>query len=174
MLLRLQPYDLNVQYIQGSEMYVADALSRATVDPPEEYLGQEWLIYDIKAITNTSTDMRLGEFKAETASDQELQSLAHIIKTGWPKEIKLLPHQFRPYWSVRDRLTVLEGVIFMGERLVVPASMRKHILDILHGSHFGAEKCKSRAGSLLAEDTEENRRSGCTLSNLPKTPAHKH
>ena len=145
MLLRLQPYDLNVQYIQGSEMYVADALSRATVDPPEEYLGQEWLIYDIKTITNTSTDTRLGEFKAETASDQELQSLAHIIKTGWPKEIKLLHHQLRPYWSVRDRLTVLEGVIFMGERLVVPASMRKHILDILHGSHFGAEKCKSRA-----------------------------
>ena len=33
----------------------------------------------------------------------------------------------------------------MGERLVVPASTRKHILDILHGSHFGAEKCKSRA-----------------------------
>ena len=145
MLLRLQPYDLNVQYIQGSEMYVEDALSRATVDPPEEYLGQEWLIYDIKTITNTSTDMRIGEFKAETASDQELQSLAHIIKTGWPKEIKLLPHQLRPYWSVRDRLTVLEGVILMGERLVVPASMRKHILDILHGSHFGAEKCKSRA-----------------------------
>ena len=71
-------YDLSAQYIQGSEMYVADALSRATVDPPEEYLGQEWLIYDIKTITNTSTDMRLGEFKAETARDQELQSLAHI------------------------------------------------------------------------------------------------
>ena len=131
-------------------MYVADTLSRATVDPLEEYLGQEWLIYDIKTITNTSTDMRLGEFKAETASDQEFQSLAHIIKTGWPKEIKLLHQQLRPYWSVRDRLTVLEGVIFMGERFVVPASMRKHILDILHGTlgqrNASQEQCRQFIG----------------------------
>ena len=88
MLLRLQPYyDLNVQYIQRSEMYLADALSRATVDPPEEYLGQEWLIYDIKTIRNTSTDMRLGEFKAETATPRfsaaGMVRMKNHEKSGW-------------------------------------------------------------------------------------------
>ena len=93
MLLRLQPFDLSIQYTQGTQMFIADALSRATVDPPEEYLGEEWLIYDMRVITHTATDEKLDEFRAQTAKDQELQALLRIIGNGWPKRIKSLERQ---------------------------------------------------------------------------------
>ena len=145
MLLRLQPYDLMVTYTKGADMHIADALSRATTDPPEDYLDEGWMIYDIQTVTHTRSDTRLEEFHRNTANDPELQALTAVIIGGWPTSSKSVEAQLRPYWSVRDRLSVLDGLVFMGERLVVPQTMREYVLDIIHGSHFGIEKSKLRA-----------------------------
>ena len=37
----------------------------------------------------------------------------------------------------------------MGERFVVPISLGDHMLDVIHGSHFGIEKCKARAAQSI-------------------------
>ena len=38
----------------------------------------------------------------------------------WPKSIKSIPVEARAYWNVRDELHIADGVIFFGERVVVP------------------------------------------------------
>lgn len=145
MRLRLQPYDLTIEYRPGSQMHIADALSRATVDPPEQYLSDGELVYDIEVLTNAISDANIDEFKQATKADDELQDLSKIIQTGWPGRIKSLKPGIRQYWSVRDRLTVADGLVLLGERIVIPRSLRNKVLEKIHGSHFGVEKCKARA-----------------------------
>ena len=53
------------------------------------------------------------------------------------------------FWSFREELSVIDGVIYKSERLVIPASMQKGILKQLHKSHLGVEKTNWRARSAV-------------------------
>ena len=48
------------------------------------------------------------------------------------------------YWNYHDELTVADGLILKGTRIVVPRSLQAHVLKQLHYAQ-GAEKCKLRA-----------------------------
>ena len=50
-----------------------------------------------------------------------------------------------PYYSVRDELSVQDGLIFRGERVVIPKVLRGDIKQRVHSSHMGAESCLRRA-----------------------------
>ena len=43
------------------------------------------------------------------------------------------------YWPVRDELHIIEGLLFRGETLVIPRSMRHEFLTKLHESHLGID-----------------------------------
>jgi hypothetical protein len=63
MLLRLQQYDLDVEYIKGSELYVADALSRAYQEiDPGDTLEEELEIHMLLPISND----KLKQLQSET------------------------------------------------------------------------------------------------------------
>ena len=49
------------------------------------------------------------------------------------------------YFPFREKLTVQNGVVFKGERIVVPRCLRKCIIDKLHASHLGIQACLRRA-----------------------------
>ena len=42
-----------------------------------------------------------------------------------------------------------DGILFFGDRIIVPLQLRPEMLKLIHESHFGVEKCKSRARELL-------------------------
>lgn len=48
-----------------------------------------------------------------------------------------------PYWNSRDQLSVADGVIYKGFRIVPPPRVREHMLNL--GSHLGIVKSKQRA-----------------------------
>ena len=48
-------------------------------------------------------------------------------------------------WNFREELTIEDGLILKGDRIVVPTSLRKEILSIIHQGHLGQEKCLLRA-----------------------------
>jgi len=99
-------------------------------------------------LTDT-TQARLTQLIEETKNDAELQTLLGVVKHGWPERYKSTPTSIRPYWSVRDKITHLDGVLFIGQRFIVPATMRPYVLGILHESHQGIEKCKYRASECV-------------------------
>ena len=75
--------------------------------------------------------------------------LREVIYTGCPETRSEAPSPSRPYWNYRDELSIEDGLIVKGERIVIPASMTKEILEKLHAANQGAEKMKLRARSAV-------------------------
>ena len=91
----------------------------------------------------------MEEFKKETAKDETLQLVAHKVMQGWPDSGKKIASALKPYWPLRDDISVEDGLILFGSRVIVPESLRGNILQQIHGGHFGMEKCKLRAKSCV-------------------------
>lgn len=55
----------------------------------------------------------------------------------------------KPYQYFKGELTVLDGVLLKGTKIVIPTSMRSQMLRLVHEGHLGIEKCKRRACDVL-------------------------
>ena len=62
--------------------------------------------------------------------------------TGWPDDIKVVPHPLHPYWQHHETLTIEDGLVLHGEVLIVPLSEREIILHQLHQFHQGITKAQ--------------------------------
>ena len=58
------------------------------------------------------------------------------------RESSLCP---KPYATFVDELSVMDGVLLKGQRIMMPSSMRPEMLRLLHEGHLRMEKCKRRA-----------------------------
>jgi hypothetical protein len=58
---------------------------------------------------------------------KELQDLVQVIQQGWPDK-KNCPAAVQEYFNHRDELTIMDGIVFKGEKIVVPPSLRKEML----------------------------------------------
>ena len=150
MLLYLQKYNLDVQYVKGKHMYIADTLSRATLSENE---GKSKFISSLESVHYKDTLMvresRLQEFKQHTAENENLQAISRLIVSGWPESRQETPYAARAYFNYRDELNTEDGLIFKGNRLIVPKSLRKEMLDIAHQGHIGLEGCRRRMREAL-------------------------
>ena len=146
MMLRLQPYDLEVQYVPGKEIPVADALSRASLPdvPAEPEMGHE-IINLIEFVAVSPQYYR----RLQSATADELSELHQLVIKGWPDTKQEVPHSVRAYWNVRDEIATLDGLIYKGHRIVVPPSHREDLLQRIHESHMGMAKSKQRARDTL-------------------------
>ena len=90
---------------------------------------------------------KMNFLKKATAVDDALQMVKTLIIKGWPAYKRDTPTCTRPYWPLCDELHIIEGLVFRGESLVIPPSVRHEMLTNLHESHLGIEKCKARERS---------------------------
>ena len=81
MMLKLQPYDLDLKYKPGKEIPVADALSRANL--PDSQVDMAPLIVNMIEHIAVSPP-RYQQFQSETT--QELNELHLMVLKGWPDE----------------------------------------------------------------------------------------
>ena len=118
MLLRLQRYNLNVTYKPGSQMYVADHLSRAylrqTEDPPkDEFQVFALELEEINPLDTVKiTSERLSQLQKATEQDPVTQALKNTILIGWPDTKEQVPLTVGDYWDFREELTLHNGVLF--------------------------------------------------------------
>ena len=149
MLLRLQKYSLHVKYKKGKEMHLADTLSRAYL--PEVNVCD--FTRELEEIDHRSwlpvTEERWQQLKNAAADDPVQQRLRQTILRGWPVNKAEVPECVRPYFDVRDELTVQDELIFKGQLLVVPTVMRKELMASTHATHIGIEACMRRARDTL-------------------------
>ena len=146
MLLRLQRYNIDVKYQKGENMVMSDPLSRAYVDEPcseTEYCNEveEIVLVDDLPISHA----RLNDFRKVTACDADLQILMSTVLEIWPSTQAEVPQEIRPYFSLKEEITVQNGLLFKGDRIIVPASLRKEMMEKVHSSHLGIEGCSRRA-----------------------------
>jgi RNase H-like domain found in reverse transcriptase/Integrase zinc binding domain len=150
MQLRLLKYDLEVVYLPGKLMYMADTLSRAYLpysvrDDPELNV----VVHSISKHLPMS-DQRRAEFQAETNRCEVANTLRDLHYRGWPQHLSQVPSSVKHFWNVKEELSYDDGLVFVSDRLFVPATLRKRMLDLLHQGHFGMEKTKARARQVFS------------------------
>ena len=141
MLLSLQWYDLRVEYRKGSLMTLPDTLSRAQLpdaEPEIRHLEHISMIDFISVSKDKYTQI-------QQATQMELSTLYTVIQEGWPDTRRQVPMETQPYWDTRAQLSVIDGIIYNGMRIVIPPSLRPCVLQLVHESHLGMVKCKQRA-----------------------------
>ena len=84
----------------------------------------------------------MAEIQQASTQDDYLQHLKSFIITGWPSTKDKLHDDLKPYWSYRDELAVIDGIILKGGHIAIPSSLRQQVLDQLHTNHTGIEKTK--------------------------------
>ncbi|XP_011859382.1 PREDICTED: uncharacterized protein K02A2.6-like [Vollenhovia emeryi] len=86
--------------------------------------------------------------KEETGNCATLKIVAQYIEQGWPETIKKFTNpEAAKFFTSKDSLTVIDGCIFFGDRIVVPTRLRKQILCELHQGHPGTARMRLLAKS---------------------------
>jgi hypothetical protein len=147
MFLKLQPYSLQVQYKRGTDIPIPDALSRLYLNSYGEKLVDDDACVSVVEFSFTSDKQK--QLVEATKYDPELQALITIVQSGWPEQRCDLPSEVKPYWDFRDEIVVQNGIVFRGTRVIIPMTMRSHILQLIHNGHLGIVKCKRRARDVL-------------------------
>ena len=84
-------------------------------------------------------------FRAETKKDDVLQAVMAVVRSGWPADKRNLTPAVAMYYDSRDELVVQDGLLFRGDGLVIPKTLRKRVLPAPHSSHQGIESTLRRA-----------------------------
>ena len=106
-------------------MLLADHLSGAaqheTSGPEESF---EVFSLELESLDPTQAlkvmPERVDQLQRSTSHDDTSQVLKTTIPTGWPIQKDQVPIKIREYWSYRDELSVHNGVLFEGSRVVIP------------------------------------------------------
>lgn len=158
MLLRLLRYNLDVSYKKGSQMFLADHLSRATIaeekedENPDEFQVFAAELEKLNPFDATRIKLspeRLVQLQTCTAQDPVLMTLKTTVITGWPELREQVPMPVREYWLYRDEISIHNGVLFKNHRVIVPKLLRAEILSRIHSSHLGADSCLSKARDVV-------------------------
>ena len=144
--LRLQKYDMHIEFKPEKELMVADTLSRAFI-PTKKQDKETEAEFQVHLIMSSlpMSEIQRKRFRQETSNDEALQRPQAVVQAGWPNKKSDFTEDIRPYFSIRDEITEMNGILMKGERVIVPSSLRKEMKARIHEGHLGIEKCKARA-----------------------------
>lgn len=147
--LRLMIYSLNIKYLPGKYMYIADLLSRDYL-PCEngDEVDLRQTVHSISKHLEISAEKR-NKLEKKTSEDEQLKQVKKYCKTSWPKERKSVMENMEVYWNQRDNMCTEDELVVKGDNVVIPVSMRAEKLTKLHEGHIGATKMKARAQGIM-------------------------
>lgn len=144
--LTLSSYEYEISYKAGQTNGNADGLSRLPLPvmpdsvplPGETILLMEHL---------EGTPVHSGHIKAWTKRDPVLSQVLRYTLEGWPKAVN--SEELTPYYTKRTELSVEDGCILWGTRVIVPPQGRSKVLSELHEAHPGESRMKALARSYV-------------------------
>ena len=95
--------------------------------------------------TGPTLPVCLQELQDKVTQDHEYQELRSTILNGFPAHRHQLPETCKRYWTLKEHLSIDDGLIIYGCRLLIPRAMRPQILSDLHESHQGIVQTKQQA-----------------------------
>ena len=78
-----------------------------------------------------------------------MKTLTATIRRGWPESRKQVPNDIQDFWNYRDELSEVDGILLKQDKIIIPPNLRVKMLEKIHQSHFGMEKCKRRARDIM-------------------------
>ena len=152
-------FNFKVAYNKGKWQRGPDALSRSPqcyalnmfLDTSEEAPYNEEIPCDSVAMAELHEIVDDGSLSLQDVikaakQDPEYRTLSDAIQQGFPTSHDLADPLIRQYFPVRNELSVCEnGIITFQERILIPQTLRKRVLQILHHAHQGVEGMRARA-----------------------------
>ena len=98
----------------------------------------------INDIYSNASKERCISLAQETERDELLVVLKNQIIKGWPDNRGNCPVFLKDFWSYRGvtELSILDGLVLKGTRIIVPKSCQDELLTKLHEGHFGVDRTK--------------------------------
>ena len=114
-----------------------------------------------------------------TQRDPVLSRVMENTKQGWPT---VSEKELEPFQRRKDELTIQDGCLMWGSRVIIPPKHQAQLLGELHEGHVGIVKMKALARSYMwwpgMDRAFEEVAKGCTgyqlTQNNPKTHSFTH
>ena len=144
MLVQILDYNIIFHHQEGTKMHLSDALGRLNTHGSDAEKSRaksvadfNVTIHNVEILTGFKS-LSLDQIRRETECDADMQLLKQHISDGFPKAKLCLPESIRSFYDYRECLSIVDGVIMKGQRVIIPASLRCKILEILHSSHMSS------------------------------------
>lgn len=138
----LAAYNYSLEYRPTNKMGNADALSRLPVETaPKEH--------EISILLTEAQNLplRAEKIRKHTEKDKILCKVREYMITG---NVKFLENEeCKAYKAIKDELSLEQGCILRGARVVIPISLRKNVLQEIHEGHQGIVRSKAIARSFV-------------------------
>ena len=115
-ILRIPHYRISKIYKPGLESFIADWLSwhNHNENKDEAISVLDIRVDIVQVATDISECMSIQEIQQTTKQDEHLQRLQCFIIASWPDAKEQLHQDIKPYWSIKDNMLVIDGVIMKG------------------------------------------------------------
>ena len=87
----------------------------------------------------------LKTIQTEIEHDRQMQILQNAILKGWPETRSDCDQLILEDWNHRNELSFEKGLIFRGQKIVIPKSLRAEMVNQIHTGHLGVTKTLERA-----------------------------
>ena len=168
----LGAYTYRITYRLGREILHADGLSRLPLpeQPSEVPLPGETILL-VESLERGVVNAR--RIKSWTGNDPILSRVHQYVMQGWPMHVEemLIPYQRR-----QEELSIHDGCIVWGSRVIVSEKGQESVVDLHHEGHPGISRMKSLARSFVCwtrmDKQLEGRGQNCqsTRHLPPKSP----
>ncbi|XP_039451054.1 uncharacterized protein K02A2.6-like [Culex pipiens pallens] len=150
-------YNFGIDYVSTANFGYADVLSRlidSAAKPEEEYvIAALYLEDDMSAVLEDSvgnTPVTSKMIAAATARDKVLKKVVQYLEGEWPASASEIDNpDVKAFYHRKESLALTQGCILFSQRVVVPETYRKRILQRLHHGHPGMVRMKSLARSFV-------------------------
>ena len=157
LVVRSLPYTFTCQWVPGKDIPLADALSRNISRDPQLQVENSKIRLPILAVNlvlsnvrNFHPDGTLISIREETGKDGTLQGLMKYISEGWPENKSSIKIDgLLRFWPLREELSLEDGIILKGNKILVPPTLRMEMLELIHEGHQGVERCINKARESL-------------------------
>ena len=178
--LTLAAYSYTIKHKPGTQLANADALSRLPLPVTLPYVP---IPGDIILLLNHLSEsvIQANHIKTWIDKDPLLSRIRHSIQTASTLSDSETDPTIRPYMQRHSELSVIDGCILWGSRVVIPSEGRQYVLQLLHDTHPGINKMKALARSYvwwpgIDKDIQETVKkcSTCQLHrpDPPQAPIH--
>lgn len=170
----LSAYTFTLKFRPSVHNVDADCLSRL----PLQQSGVDGSKENFFVLRFDTMPVSSRQIRAETTRDPVLREVVKCILHGWPSRVS---EEIKPFFCRKLELSLYQGCIMLGMRVVVPKKYQRFVLDELHQGHPGVVRTKELSRSYVwwpAIDKDiEHYISSCKLCmeerNLPiKAPLH--
>ena len=128
----MMKYEYSISHVPGKFLFTADTLSRApsAVDKDKSATLEEETEAFIAAILSAmpATSDCLEQFWEAQAANV-ISQVINFCQTGWPQK-SAVSNMLKPYWIVRDELSVCQQLLLHGDRIVIPSCLQETSYNI--------------------------------------------